>query len=88
MAGEVDVAIVWGPLAGWFAKGARVPLTLAALPENDAVSELPFAFDISFGVRRTERGLRDELDTVLARKTREIAAILDEYGVPRGEVAP
>lgn len=79
---EVDIAIVWGPLAGYFASKAAVPLDLRPLPERDSLSDFPFQFDIAMGVRRRDRALRDSLNAVIERKEPEIQAILKEYGVP------
>ena len=82
-AGDVDVAVVWGPLAGYFAKRSAVPLDV--IPVSPAVEPpgLPFAFDISVGVKKGEAALREELNQVLARRRPEIQKILDDYGVPR-----
>lgn len=61
--GEIDVAIVWGPLAGYFAKGLEItPVS----PQID-VPFLPFVYDIAVGVRREDVALRQELDGILAR---------------------
>ena len=80
--GDVDLAVVWGPLAGYFARRQPVPLDLAAVaPAADGV--LPFAFDIAMGVRRGNQALRDELDEVIHRRRGDIDAILDEFSVPR-----
>lgn len=79
---EIDVAIAWGPLAGYFAKRSPVPLTLQPLAERDSVTDFPFRFSIGMGVRRRDRALRDSLQTVLDRKGPEIQAILKEYSVP------
>jgi len=79
---KIDVAIVWGPLAGYFAKQSPVPLSLQPLAERDSLSDLPFRFDIGMAVRRKDRALRDSLQKVLDRKGPEIQAILKEYGVP------
>jgi mxaJ protein len=79
---KIDVAIVWGPLAGYFAKQSSVPLSLHPLAERDSLSDLPFRFDIGMAVRRKDRALRDSLQKVLDRKGPEIQAILKEYGVP------
>jgi mxaJ protein len=83
--GEVDLAVVWGPLAGYFAKKQAVPL--AVVPVSPAVEPpgLPFAFDISVGVKKGDQQLRDELNHILARRRSRIARILDEYGVPRAD---
>ena len=85
---KIDIAIVWGPLAGYFAKQSSVPLMILPLPERDSLSEFPFRFNIGMGVRRRDRALRDSLQTVLDRKAPEIQAILKEYGVPMFPIPP
>jgi quinoprotein dehydrogenase-associated probable ABC transporter substrate-binding protein len=81
--GQVDVAVAWGPLAGFFAKKSRVPLeTSPVLPAFDPPG-LQFVFDIALAVRRDEQGLARELDEVLVRRKPAIDSILTEYGVPR-----
>jgi mxaJ protein len=77
----VDVAIVWGPLAGYFAKRSPVPLVLNTI-EADSASGIPFAFSMSMATRRRDRALRDSLQTLLKTKHDEIQVILKEYGVP------
>ncbi|HZN97028.1 MAG TPA: quinoprotein dehydrogenase-associated putative ABC transporter substrate-binding protein [Gemmatimonadales bacterium] len=80
---DVDVAIVWGPLAGYFVKKSAVPLTLQPLPERDSLSpEFQFQYNIGLGVRRRDRALRDSLQSTLDRKGPEIQAILKQYAVP------
>ena len=79
---KTDVAIVWGPLDGYFAKRSSVPLSVTPLAERDSLSDFPFRFNIAMGVRRRDVALRDSLQTVLDRKRTEIQAILKEYGVP------
>jgi mxaJ protein len=82
-AGSVDVAVVWGPLAGYFARAAAVPLRLTPVAPAVDPPALPFAFDIAMGVRRGDDALRKELDEVLVRRAGEIDSILRDYGVPR-----
>jgi mxaJ protein len=83
--GAIDLAIVWGPLAGYHASRSSVPLALRPVePLTDGI--LPMSFAISMGVRRKDAGLRAQLDGVLARKRGEVAALLARYGVP--EVPP
>jgi len=79
--GDIDVAIAWGPIAGYFAKQAATPLTLVPLPD-DKVSGLPFVFDIGIGVRRSDRDLKARLDEIVDRLRPAIAGILEEYHVP------
>ena len=81
--GKIDVAVVWGPLAGYFAQRASVPLEVVpVLPPTD-LPALPFSFDISMGVRRGDTTLKAELDEVLERRRPEIERLLDAYAVPR-----
>ena len=81
--GELDAALVWGPQAGWFAAHADAPLEVRLARAPEALAAMPFEFDISMGVRRGDRHLRDELDAVLERRRAEIDAILAAYSVPR-----
>jgi mxaJ protein len=80
--GEVDLAIVWGPQAAWFAKQQPVALDLVPVTPQIDLPFLPFVFDISMGVRRGDP-LKERLDQELERRRGEIDRILDEYGVPR-----
>ena len=81
--GEVDVAVVWGPLAGYYATRQRVPLAVTPVSPQVDPPFLPFVFDISMGVRRTDAALRDTLDAILVRRRADVERILDQYGVPR-----
>ncbi|HEX4667299.1 MAG TPA: substrate-binding domain-containing protein [Chthoniobacterales bacterium] len=80
--GEIDVAIVWGPLGGYFAGKENVPLTV--VPVSPAADRnLPFTFSIAMGVRKGDTDLRDRINKALAEKKAEIDAILIAYHVPR-----
>jgi mxaJ protein len=81
--GEVDMAVVWGPLAGYFAPRQKVPLALTPVfPQIDRPF-LPFVFDMSMGVRRGDEKLHAELEAFIERRQPEIDALLDRYGIPR-----
>jgi mxaJ protein len=79
--GQIDIAFVWGPTAGYFARREPVKLSLAPVPLSDGPA-LPMVYDISMGVRRADLALRRELDTALAERAADIRAVLNEYGVP------
>jgi len=81
LAGEVDVALVWGPIAGYFAKKKAAPLEIVLL-EDRPESGNRFAFDISMGVRKSNKELKGKLEEALARKHDEIRHILEDFGVP------
>jgi mxaJ protein len=80
--GEIDVAIAWGPMAGYFAARQAVPLQVTPLAEAESEG-LPMAFDISMGLRRDEGALRQEIEAALQRSKPEIDAVLAQYHVPR-----
>jgi mxaJ protein len=80
-AGQIDVAVVWGPLAGGYARSRRVPLRLTPTPARD--DGLPLAFDIALGVRKDDRPLQEELDAILERRRAAIDKLLGDAGVPR-----
>ncbi len=79
--GDIDVAIAWGPMAGFFAKGASVPLRITPVSPQ-TVDSIPLSFDISMGVRRGQDHLRERLNTVIERRRPEIAKLLRENGIP------
>ncbi len=83
--GDIDVAIVWGPFAGYFAK--RQKEQLEVVPVSPAIEPpgFPFVFEISMGVRPGDTALKAEFDEILDRRRREVRRILDEYGVPQVE---
>ena len=80
---EVDVAIAWGPMAGFFVKKEHLPLTLVPVAPQIDLPYLPFVFDISMGVRRGDEAFKERLETIIENRRGEIEKILDDYGVPR-----
>jgi mxaJ protein len=80
--GEIDVAIVWGPFAGYFAKRSPTPLTIVPVTQAHDRYGQTFAFDIAMGVSRSDTALARTLDSLLVRERPAIHRILSEYGVP------
>jgi mxaJ protein len=80
--GDVDVAVVWGPLAGYFAAKAEHPMTLTPVQPWLDGPQWPMVFDISMGVRRDDAKLKGELDQVLERRAGEVKALIAAYHVP------
>jgi len=81
-AGHVDIAYVWGPTAGYFARRERVPLSITPVqPQSDGPA-LPMVFDISMGVRREDLSLKREVEAALQRRRADIRTVLEDYGVP------
>ena len=86
--GDVDVAIVWGPLGGYFATRERTPLVITPVMPEMEPPGIPLAYNISMGVRKADDPLRRELDQVILRRRAEIDRILDAFGVPRRPLPP
>ena len=79
--GDVDVAIVWGPVAGYFAEHSAVAFELTPVsPQSEG--PVPFAFDISMGVRRGDPRLEAALNRIIRGRQAAIRRLLEQYGVP------
>ena len=80
--GRVDVAVVWGPLAGYYARRQATPIDITPIVAAPNGPSSRFMFDIAMGVRRDDPALRVALDGVIARHGAEMRRILRAYGVP------
>ena len=82
--GTVDVAIAWGPLAGYYAAHARVPLDVSPVSPAMAGHGIPFSYAIAMGVRKGDTALLGVLQRELDRRHAAIRRILRDYHVPLG----
>lgn len=81
--GDIDVAIIWGPFAGYFGSQTRVPLEWHAVtPERDSTGTR-FAFAMAAGVRRSDTLLHRRIARALDSSEREIGRILQQYRIPQ-----
>lgn len=83
---DVDIAVAWGPLAGYFAKRSPVPLDVVPVSPQIDLPYLPFVFDIAMGVRRGDTTFMNQINDIIERRQRSIDSILAAYGVPRVDV--
>lgn len=79
-AGKIDAAIVWGPIAGYFAQRVKTP-ALAVVPLKSEPG-VRFDYQMAMGVRYGEREWKQQIESLIEAKQPEIQAILKEYGVP------
>ncbi|MEJ0048629.1 MAG: quinoprotein dehydrogenase-associated putative ABC transporter substrate-binding protein [Rhodospirillales bacterium] len=86
--GQIDVAIVWGPFGGYFAKPYADALRLDPIVSDPALPALAFTYAMAIGVRKTDPEMRDRLQGALNRHRGEIDAILRLYGIPLVPTAP
>ena len=88
--GEVDVAFVWGPIAGYFAQQFDEPLLITPMLAED--SRVRMNYRVSMAVRFNETDWKHSVNEALAAIQPQIDEILYEYGVPllndRGEWLP
>ena len=85
--GDIDIAVAWGPIAGYFAKNNKVPMEVRLIPEYENANAITAAkgkqyWNISIGVRKADKERMAMIDAALARNKDKIEKILDEYGVP------
>jgi mxaJ protein len=78
--GKLDAAIVWGPIAGYFAQRVKTPeLVVVPMKSEHGVK---FDYQMAMGVRYGEREWKQQIESLIEAKRPEILAILKEYGVP------
>jgi mxaJ protein len=81
--GDIDVAIVWGPIGGYYAKRSKVPLEVRLIPDYNEVNIRGKEFwNISVGVRKKDKERIKMINEALERNKDKIANILAEYGIP------
>ncbi|QKP78684.1 quinoprotein dehydrogenase-associated putative ABC transporter substrate-binding protein [Methyloligella sp. GL2] len=81
--GDVDVAIVWGPIAGYFASREDPPLQLTPVLFDPSQILMQMTYDMSIGVRKGDTALAGDIGDALRARRDEIDAVLARYGVPR-----
>jgi mxaJ protein len=80
VAGKIDVAVVWGPMGGYFAKKVKQPeLTIVPLTSEPGVN---FQYEMAMGVRFGEKEWKAQIEKFLDENKTEINAILREFNVP------
>lgn len=78
--GELDVAAVWGPFAGYYKAVKHAPLAIT--PTNLMDDYTPLEFDMTLAVRTRQKEFRDQIENALRQNKDRIHAILVQFGVP------
>jgi mxaJ protein len=78
--GEIDAGILWGPLGGYYAQSAKVPLALVPLVKEKAGPAT--IYGITMGVRPNEPEWKHRLNKLIAQNQPAINAMMSEYNVP------
>ena len=83
VAGKSDIVIAWGPIGGYFAKNAKIPLVVVPIPEYQDVDVKGKQYwNISLGVRKKDKERMALIQAALDRNKDKINKILDDYGIP------
>ena len=78
--GKIDVAFVWGPIAGYFARNTHAaPIVAVPLKSRPGMK---LDFEIAMGVRHADKAFRTRIDQLINSNQGKINAILEQYGVP------
>jgi mxaJ protein len=81
--GDIDIAIAWGPIGGYFAKQSKVPMVVAPIPEYETQNAKGKEYwNISVGVRKKDKDRMEMIQGALDRNQDKIIKILDDYGIP------
>lgn len=80
---EIDVAVMWGPIAGYYAKKSPVPMEVVFIPEyNNIDLKGKEYWNISVGVRKKDKERMAQINAALERNKDKITKILADYGIP------
>lgn len=80
--GDIDVAIAWGPMAGYFARKSTVRLRVEPVSPAVEDGQWPMSYAIAMGVRKGQPEVKALIEAALEKEKPAIARILAEYDVP------
>lgn len=80
--GDVDVGVVWGPVAAYYAALSDTPLKLTPVQPEVDLEYGPMVLPMTMAVRPGDTSLRDMLNAALAARWNDVQAVLEEHGVP------
>jgi quinoprotein dehydrogenase-associated probable ABC transporter substrate-binding protein len=81
--GDIDVAVVWGPFAGYYANLRKPPLAVVPIRDAENIRAIPLVYDIAIGVKKSRADLRDAIERALDRDGPKVQQILASYHVPQ-----
>ena len=79
-AGEIDAGVLWGPMAGYYAMKANLPMTVVPLVKERGGPRL--AYYITMGVRGADQDWKRQLNRLIAENQPTINRLLASFGVP------
>ncbi|NKB36779.1 MAG: quinoprotein dehydrogenase-associated putative ABC transporter substrate-binding protein [Gammaproteobacteria bacterium] len=82
VADKIDATVIWGPIAGFYAKNSEADLEVIPLPSGKDNPEMKFDYNMSMAVRYGENKWKGAVNELINRNKDKIKAILDDYGIP------
>ena len=89
--GKIDVTIVWGPTAAYFASQNKDRGRMVIIPLDDKNPKLPemkFVYNMSMAVRYGDNEWKDQLNKFIDEHQEDINDIISSYGIPVIEIVP
>ncbi len=83
--GKLDVAALWGPMAGWYKTMKHAPIEI--VPVNRMDDRTPMEFPLAIGMRRGAKDLKVKIEAVMLKEKDRIKQVYIDYGVPLVECA-
>lgn len=78
--GKLDVAALWGPMAGWYQTMKHAPIEI--VPVNRMDDRTPMEFPLAIGMRKGAKDLKAKIEAVMLKEKDRIKQVFVDYGVP------
>jgi quinoprotein dehydrogenase-associated probable ABC transporter substrate-binding protein len=78
--GKLDLAAVWGPLAGYYQVAKNAPIAIQ--PANLMDDSVPLQFDMAIAVRRNDHAMQKQIDQAMHEQRDALRKVLNDFGVP------
>ncbi len=82
VADKIDATVIWGPIAGYYAKNREADLVVIPLPSGKDNPEMKFDYNMSMAVRYGENDWKNTVNELINKNKDKIDAILNDYGIP------
>lgn len=78
--GKLDVAALWGPMAGWYKTMKHAPIEIVPVHRMD--DRTPMEFPLAIGMKRGAKDLKAKIEAVMLKEKDRIKQVFVDYGVP------
>jgi quinoprotein dehydrogenase-associated probable ABC transporter substrate-binding protein len=78
--GKIDVGLLWGPIAGYYVRRDKLPITFVPLKNEPGMPRMDY--HIAMGVRPNEPEWRRQINAAIVKEHDAIVAVLKDFGMP------